>query len=235
MVVQSRRERIREATFAEIKGIARQQMAEQGAGNLSLRKLAEQMGVAAPSLYNYYKSRDELVTALIADAYNAQAQAMEEAVAKRAENDFGGRLFAGLMAYRDWAVAHPTEFALIYGDPIPGYQAPSEITSPAAFRGRNLMLHLLHEAWQAGQVRVPPEFANLPPDLVEQLEQWRQRNNLDIPVAVLHLLLHSWAHGQGLLTLEIYNHFQAILPNPGTLYRFEVLAMLKRLGLTVQE
>src|SRR5215211_2916846 len=106
---QTRRERLRDAAYAEIKSIARRQMAEQGAAALSLRAIAAAMGVTPPALYRYYKSRDELVTALIVDAYNDMADALEAAAAAHPAADYAGRFLAVALAYRAWAIAHPAD------------------------------------------------------------------------------------------------------------------------------
>ena len=66
----SRRDRMRDLTIAEIKATARQQMAESGTAGVSLSAIARTMEISAPALYRYFASRDDLVTALIADAYN---------------------------------------------------------------------------------------------------------------------------------------------------------------------
>jgi hypothetical protein len=44
------------------------------------------------------------------------------------------RLRHQALAYRDWTLDQPTRFALIYGTPVPGYQAPAEIMQPTAER-----------------------------------------------------------------------------------------------------
>src|SRR5579871_5392343 len=108
-MIPTRRERQHDATTAEIKQVARRQMAEQGTAAISLRAIAREMGMTAPAIYRYFASRDDLITALILDAYNAQADAIEHAVDSLPEEDTRGRLRAGLYANRDWALKHPIE------------------------------------------------------------------------------------------------------------------------------
>src|SRR6476660_9180340 len=114
-MTQTRRERLRDATYAEIKSIARRQMAEQGAASLSLRAIAAEMGVTPPALYRYYKNRDELVTALIVDAYNDMADTLVAADTGHPATDYAGRFLAVALAYREWAVTHAADYALILG------------------------------------------------------------------------------------------------------------------------
>ena len=75
--------------------------------------------------------RDELLTALIIDAYDALADTAEAADAGRPPADIRGRWEATCHAVRDRALAHPHEYALIYGSPLAGYQAPQATVAPA--------------------------------------------------------------------------------------------------------
>jgi AcrR family transcriptional regulator len=140
------RERARAQITREIKDEARRQLAEQGAQRLSLRAVARELGMVSSALYRYFASRDELLTALIIDAYDALGAAAEAAVAAgpAAVRD---RWRACCHAARDWAIAHPHEYALIYGSPVPGYQAPAETIAPAG-RVALVIGGLLAEVWR---------------------------------------------------------------------------------------
>lgn len=145
-MAETRRERLRTATIIEIKEIARRHMAEKGAAALSLRAIAREMGMSSPALYRYFASRNDLVTALIVDAYNGFADALQAARDGRAQDDHAGQLSAVAYAYRDWALAAPQEYALIFGTPIPAYEAPPDMPSPAAARSMSVFLGVLDAA-----------------------------------------------------------------------------------------
>jgi AcrR family transcriptional regulator len=113
----------------EIKTVAKRHLATDGA-NLSLRAVARDLGMASSAVYRYFASRDELLTALIIDAYDAIGEAAERAAAA-CSKPLDKWLAAGHAA-RDWAVANPHEWALIYGSPVPGYAAPRDTVEPAA-------------------------------------------------------------------------------------------------------
>ncbi len=74
-----RREDVYEFTRTKILGAARQSMAERGAANLSLREIARSLDLSAPALYHYFASLDDLITALVLDAFTAMADALEAA------------------------------------------------------------------------------------------------------------------------------------------------------------
>jgi AcrR family transcriptional regulator len=111
------RARVRAEMTEEIKAIARRQLAEQGASNLSLRAVAREVGLVSSAVYRYFASRDELLTALIMDAYNSLGEAAEQADAGVERGDLIGRFEAVCRAVRQWALDNPHEFALTYGTP----------------------------------------------------------------------------------------------------------------------
>jgi AcrR family transcriptional regulator len=123
------RERARAELTREITEEARRQLAATGATGLSLRAVARELGMVSSALYRYFPSRDELLTALIIDAYNAIGEAAETAIA--APGTARARWLAACHAIRGWALAHPHEYALIYGSPVPGYRAPEATIGPA--------------------------------------------------------------------------------------------------------
>src|SRR5580658_8303806 len=114
------RARARVAALEEIKRAARAQMAERGAAALSVRHVAREVGMCSSGVYRYFKSRDELLTALIIDAYNALGDDVERAEAQVDRGDLFGRWWAAASAARTWAWARPQEYGLVFGSPIPG-------------------------------------------------------------------------------------------------------------------
>jgi AcrR family transcriptional regulator len=142
------RARVRAEMTEEIKAVARRHLASDGA-NLSLRAVAREVGLASSAVYRYFASRDELLTALIIEAYDAVGAAAERAAAGVA--DPYDRFLALTHAVRDWAVADPHQWALIYGSPVPGYQAPQDTIGPAT-RVILLIGGLVEEAFRAGRI-----------------------------------------------------------------------------------
>ncbi|WP_430780403.1 TetR/AcrR family transcriptional regulator [Actinoplanes sp. G11-F43] len=142
------RARVRAEMTEEIKSVARQHLSTDGA-NLSLRAVARDLGMASSAVYRYFASRDELLTALIVDAYNTVGEAAEQAAAQQATPL--GKWLAAAHAARDWALANPHEWALIYGSPVPGYEAPQDTVLPAT----RLLLQMgaaLAQAYRDGEL-----------------------------------------------------------------------------------
>ncbi|MBM7366820.1 TetR/AcrR family transcriptional regulator [Gordonia hydrophobica] len=126
------RARNRAAVEHRLRTVGRRHLAEHGAAALSLRAVARDMEIAPSALYRYVRSRDDLLTVLIVDAYDDLADGLDAAVAQHRTPRTRFTAFA--TALRAWAVAHPSEYALVYGSPVPGYQAPQEQTNPAGER-----------------------------------------------------------------------------------------------------
>jgi AcrR family transcriptional regulator len=226
----SRRERVRQATVAEIKAVARAQMAAEGTAGVTLRAIAREMGMTAPALYRYFGSRDELVTALVTDAYDALADAMEAAV-DAAGPGHAGRVRAAFGAFRAWGLEHPTEYALIFGSPIPGYVAP-ETTRPAGVRYTDLLVRLLADA-VADRALDPARIDLQPsPALARQVEELqRRRGGPGLPVPVLAFGLGAWARVHGLVTLEVFGHLAPAVGDGTALFEQELEIIVRQSGL----
>ena len=169
------RERRRAETVHELKDAALRQLAATGADGLSLRAVAREMGMSVQSIYHYFSSRDDLLTALVTDGHNALADALEAARAEAPEHS--AAVSTACRGYRSWALAHPAQFRLIYGTPVPGYTAPAG-TLQAAQR----------------VLRVFTETVFGTDDII------------DLTPEELALFVQSWAMLHGLTMLEITNH-----------------------------
>jgi AcrR family transcriptional regulator len=150
------RARARIELTAEIKDTARRHLAQEGAQGLSLRAVARDLGMASSAIYRYFPSRDDLLTALIIDAYDAIGTAAERADAQAvsADRPAGLRWLQVCRAVRRWALRHPHEFALVYGSPVVGYAAPLDTVEPAT-RIARVLAQVTVDAVAEGSV-VPP-------------------------------------------------------------------------------
>src|SRR5690606_14929881 len=137
----------RAATVEEIKQTALTLMREHGTTDFRFSDIARIMGMTAPALYRYFADRDELLTALIVDAYDDLGAAVAGMRDQVPRDDPGGRFHLVAQAYRRWASSEPTRFALILGLPVPGYSAPEEgPTTEAARRAMAQLKSLFYDA-----------------------------------------------------------------------------------------
>jgi AcrR family transcriptional regulator len=195
------RERARAELTREIKDEARRQLAAAGAARLSLRSVARELGMVSSALYRYYPSRDDLLTALIIDAYEDLGNAAEAAVHG---GDPRSRWMSVCRATRRWALDHPHEYALIYGSPVPGYRAP-QATVPAAARVPLLLIRQLQDASAAGALAPPPE-RRLTPPLAEQVTALAGQIAPELPAPVVALAVVAWTQLFGMISFELFGH-----------------------------
>jgi AcrR family transcriptional regulator len=228
----TRRQKIREATMVEIKETACRLMAEAGTAGLSIRAVARAMDLTPPAIYHYFPSLNDLITALVIDAYNDLAGTLEAAATEEgASKTYGERLNALVTAYRAWALRHPTDFQLVYGNPIPGYSQPSEVTYPPARRSFALLAGLIADAITAGELVPPREYRELPAVIEERLKLLATHEGHDLPHTALYLAAVIWAQIHGRVTLELFNLIQPVIGDTEAFYRYETHIMLKQLGL----
>jgi AcrR family transcriptional regulator len=227
----SRRQQQHAQIRAEVKAIARQQMAAQGTAALSLRAIAREMGLTAQALYRYFPSRDDLITALIVDAFTAHGVAVQHAVASVPPDDIAGRLWAFIDAYRAWALDNPLDYQLIYGNPIPEYHAPDDVTGPVAAQATAIGFVTLQEALDRGVLLPPASYRALPDPLQAALITPETLDGHPVSPTVMYLGAMAWATMQGLIMLELFGHIQSIIREPGLFYRHQMADLLQRIGL----
>jgi AcrR family transcriptional regulator len=217
----------------EIKDEARRQLAIEGAPALSLRAVTRELGMASSAIYRYFPSRDDLLTALIVDAYDAIGQAAEDADAGCRRDDYGGRWRAMGLAVRAWAVANPHEYALVYGSPVPGYRAPEATIGPAS-RVTLVMARMIDEAAHEGALVEPVGVDDLPPLDVEVLVEARHLADLAFPHVPDEVVVRSviaWTHLFGMISFELFGHFHQVIDQVGPVLERTLLETGRLIGI----
>jgi AcrR family transcriptional regulator len=218
------RERARAELTQAIKEEARRQLAALGADGLSLRAVARELGMASSAVYRYFPSRDDLLTALIIEAYDALGAAAETASAGAPAADIRGRWRAACHAVRNWARAHPHEYALIYGSPVPGYQAPRD-TVASAIRVARVLGELMTAAG-------PGQDSELPPELAAQVAIVADEISPGVPGSVVARGLIAFTQLFGMVSFELFGQFAGVLEPADAFfgYAIEQLADFAGLG-----
>jgi AcrR family transcriptional regulator len=208
------RDRARAELTDEIKAAARRQLATEGPAGLSLRAVSRELGMVSSALYRYFPSRDDLLTALIIDAYDAMGAAAESAAVKSgaAFAVGGGEVpddwdplrtwMAVFAAVRDWARANQQEYALIYGSPVTGYQAPQTTIQPA-IRVPLVILALLQQAQQEGRLARPDDAPAPDGVLAEQVKVLSALAPL-VPPPILLRMMIVWTQLFGMISFELF-------------------------------
>jgi AcrR family transcriptional regulator len=201
------RARVRAELTEEILTVARRHLAEQGAAALSLRAVARDVGMVSSAIYRYFASRDELLTALIVEAFDAVGEAAEQADAARPRDDLLGRWLAVARAVRGWAIANPQQYALVYGSPVPGYAAPQDTVDPAA-RVSLVLLGILVDGAAAGAL----EDERIETSRAVRADLARLRAVAPgVPDGVLVRGLAAWAGLFGHVSYELFGHLHGVI------------------------
>jgi len=221
-------------TTAEIKEVALELMASSGPDAITLRAIAREMGMTANAIYGYFATRDDLVTTLIGDVSTALADALDDCWDATSAADPATRIRAWANIFRNWSLANPQGFRLIFGDPVPGYHAPTGGPAPDAIRRICLGLNALAAAaWpNAEHLYKDSEFdwSDFDPGLLDEVRPAFP----ELPPAAVALALRIRGHLHGLVSLEVYGHMRTMTLTPDKLFDEELTQLLRALALIPQ-
>ena len=251
------RARVRAEMLAEIKAVARRHLETDGA-NLSLRAVARDMGMVSSALYRYFASRDELLTALILDAYNALGEAAEAADAAVTDrSQLRARWLATARGIRGWALRTPAEYALLFGTPVPGYAAPAD-TITAAARTPVVLIRILADGFASGaltgesalRIGAPaggpgalaaagparrPQAAGLAARLADAVRADLSRARGDIapelPDELMLAGITSWVQLFGMVSFELSGQFNNVIEARAEFFGLQMEVMADLIGL----
>jgi AcrR family transcriptional regulator len=186
------------------------------------------MGLVSSALYRYFATRDELLTALILDAYNDLGAHVERAEAKVSRVDYFGRLRAAARAVRRWAQRNPHEYALLYGTPSPDYAAPDE-TIAAAARVALVLGAILRDAYQSQKPITPP---------VEDPSSYLEVEALGavlsgVPTSEYLRAVMAWTMIFGFQNFELFGQYVGTLKNAELAYDQVIAEIARSLNIEV--
>lgn len=246
--ITSRRERLRAATVQEIKGTARRLLVQDGVGGISLRAIGRDMGMTAAALYRYYPNLEALVTALCADFFDECRAAMEQARDQVRPDQLSARMYAISRAFRRWSVAHPAEFGLMFGTPLPGLSDPApaggsahqdgtahpdDCKHQAAQRFAAVFAEVFTAIWRRAPFDVPADEA-LPPALAAQLRRYVEEIGAPLPLGAMQVFLSCWIRLYGLVAMEVFGHIRFALTDVEPMFEVELATAARLLGLEPQ-
>ena len=227
------RARLRAELTQEIKDEARRQLATEGAQSLSLRAVTRSLGMAPSAIYRYFPSRDDLLTALIVDAYDAIGAAAEEADAAVPRREYAGRWLAVGTAVRKWALANPHEYALVYGSPVPGYRAPEDTIGPAS-RVTLVLAAIVDGASRDGVLDEWVGGPDLPPIDTPVLVETGRLAAAAFPHASDEVVVRAvlaWTQLFGIISFELFGHFHSVIDDVGPMFERVLMETGRLMGL----
>lgn len=209
-----------------IKETAWKQIAQFGAPALSLRAIARELKITAPAIYNYFPDRDALVTALIIDAYTSFGDSQLEARDTIPAKELQGRLNAIGIAYRTWAHTYPQRYQLIFGTPIPGYEAPLMEVLPSAARSLSALVSVVEQLRTSKKLNVK-SFPAVKEEYKEGFEAWKKYGG-DADLLSLSVAMVIWSRVHGIVSLEIAGNLPPFGTSGDELYLYEMESISKQ-------
>lgn len=221
------RAQAREHTQQRILELGRTHLATYGAAGLSLRAIARDLDLVSSAVYRYVASRDDLLTLLVVDAYVELADRVVAAHATAPAGDARRQLTLSCRAFRDWAVAEPSRYALLYGSPVPGYQAPAEQTTEPGTRVVGLLVRTVAAAGE--QIVFPPRE---PTAAVVDFSSITTEFGAQMSDDAMHAAIALWSTTVGLTSLEVFGQYGTEPPFDLTaLFTLQIDGLLDRIGL----
>jgi AcrR family transcriptional regulator len=226
-----KRQDARDRVEAQIVELGRRHLVTDGAAGLSLRAIARDLGMVSSAVYRYVASRDDLLTLLLVDAYSELADAVDTArAAAHASADGGWRADITAMAHaaRSWACEQPASWALLYGSPVPGYQAPAEQTVGPGTRVIGALFGAVAAGIEAGQVTAG-DLVVAPP-LAEDFDRLRAEFGFGGDDLAIAKGFTAWAGIVGAISLEVFGQYGAdTLTEPEAVFDLQIRLLLDML------
>lgn len=226
----TRRQRQREATLREIIEVSRALVADPA--GLSLRSVAQQMGITAPALYRYVESYQALVLLVADDIDRENAGRIAAARDRQPDDDPAGQIICAAIAFRQWALSHRAEFALVFTNPVTAH----EVTADEMRKEQTglVFTELLFRIWQTYDFPLPA-LDELDPGVLEALQDpaipvHPDRIPSDAP-GLTWVFMQSWAALYGTVTLEVFGHCDPRIIATGALFRSMLAAQSQMLGI----
>ena len=117
----------------DVVAAARVLLERDGPEGLTMRRLAEQLGIRAPSLYKHLEGKEDLEALLMAEAFRELGQEMHDTVGSLEKGGSRKKALTELARiYRRWALAHPHLYRLVTGGPLPRERLPEGLEAWAA-------------------------------------------------------------------------------------------------------
>ncbi|MFF0264781.1 TetR/AcrR family transcriptional regulator [Kribbella sp. NPDC004536] len=229
------RDRRRAATLTEIKAAARRLLVSGGTSAVGLRAVARELGLTPPALYRYFPSHEALIGALVTDLYDELTTALMD-LASMDEGDLGAKLYLLANGLRDWALAHPAEFGLVFGTAVPNPDDDDHEATPghqAAMRFGGLFKELVAQIWHEKPFPHPAD-AELGSALVEQLTAESEHFH-GMPAGAIYLSLNYWTRLYGLICMEVFGQLHWVLPDAAAYFEAQLFEIGQALGLDCPE
>ena len=211
----------------QVKDAAWRQIAARGVPSISIDGIARELSLAEDGVRLYFPMLNDLVTALLVDAYSSFGDYQITA-----RDSFPGvgqflqRFMATGMAYREWAIRYPERYVLLFGPPVPGCHPPLDTLRPFMMRSISALVGVIRELRTAKLLNVDT-MPFLEPSAFEGYF-WgvSAMSSEDLLVHTLAMVIRSRLHG--MVSLEISSYLPQPDGHADSLYEFEIKSIVRQ-------
>lgn len=200
----SKRREARERIQGQIIELGRRHLVDHGAAGLSLRAVARDLGMVSSAVYRYVSSRDELLTLLLVDGYSELAEAVDRARDALADT-WSDDVITIAHTARNWALANPARWALLYGSPVPGYHAPADRTVGPGTRVIGALFDAVAAGIATGDIALINSAA--PQPLSSDFDRIRDEFGFPGDDRVMGRCFALWSGVIGAISLEVFGQY----------------------------
>ncbi|WDP89998.1 MAG: TetR/AcrR family transcriptional regulator [Desulfobacter sp.] len=229
--MKTRRERVRQMTLDEIKSLSWDMVKKNGIEHLTVNGIARKMGMTPPAFYRYYKNRDQLVKALVIEAYTSFLSALETARDAAYPASPENQIYRVYLGYRRWAVDNPNMFGLFAGRKVYGFDPCDPQVEDRARDIYRFIIELYRNAWQQGR-RLPPEKKEgMPPDYAAGLTRHHKDLTRGLPVELIDSCVCAACMVHGMISMEISGRLKGLAGDGETFYAYQIREIMKGQGM----
>jgi AcrR family transcriptional regulator len=198
-------------------------------GELSLRAVARDVGVAPSALYRYFGSRQDLVSAVARDAYNSAGNVMVETMSRNLELPPAQRALEVFATYRHWAMSNQPEFSLIFGTSL-AELTPGEIESIEAMASFCAgPIDLYRAALDSGEIDEVAVTFKGDPGLVA-LAPKNAALIAPLTPEQVGVVISAWINITGFISFEIHGQLGWMLADTAATFHQHSLSVLRGMG-----
>lgn len=231
--VPTRREKFHQATIDEIIALASEAAKEKGIENVTIKGIAQQMGMTPPAFYSYFKNRQELLQALVLEAYASFNQSLRSAIEDIPESDCAGRIFRYFIAWREWSIYNPHLFNLFVGKTDFRYNSRAKAVMEDAEKMKGALLELFDNAWKQGLIKSPEDNLEFSETYREKLEEIRKTYQFESPIEIINIGLRSGWLAHGMISIELSGRLYNMTGDTESHYQYQIRDMLHQFGLSL--
>jgi AcrR family transcriptional regulator len=245
--VPTRRERQRQATFDEIVAVARQLLRD--GEDVSVRAVAQEMGLTPPALYRYVDSHAELMVRVARSIFEDVVDAMTAARDQQEPDDPSAQIVASAAAFRKWALSNRHEFQLVFASATTPAIEEGAAPGPTVIDSLEACLpeesgvklfgaffsEIFGRLWVKYRFDIPAD-SDLDPDLLEvlrsEIKPSEVTDGLGGPTpGMIWMFERAWSRLYGTVTLEVFGHVHPAFTTTGALFGATMLDIGRELNI----